>query len=109
MVQIVNRYKTSPALDSYQVENEFFLRGFGLCEEIPGALERRRLVNEFDLVRRLDNEHRIIIDPATMRWAGRWANHSPTSSASLSTSVLGTRTPRSAIWNIRSRLGFTDL
>ncbi len=61
MTEVVNRYKNSPALDSYQVENEFFLRGFGNCGEIPGAMERWRLVSEFDLVKRLDPSHRAII------------------------------------------------
>jgi len=31
MTQVVQRYKTSPALDSYQVENEYFLKGCGIC------------------------------------------------------------------------------
>jgi len=59
---VVNRYKTSPALDSYQVENEFFLTGFGRCEQIPGALDRNRLVAEYSLVKRLDPNHTAIVN-----------------------------------------------
>lgn len=57
MTQIVNRYKNSPALASYQVENEFFLVGFGNC---PNK-ERSRLVSEYNLVKSLDPNHKIII------------------------------------------------
>lgn len=58
---VVQRYKDSPALASYQLENEFFLRGFGNCSEIPGAMERQRLVSEFELVKKLDPKHKVII------------------------------------------------
>jgi len=54
---VVNRYKNSPALDSYQLENEYFLKGFGICTDF----DRGRLVNEYNLVKRLDAKHRIII------------------------------------------------
>lgn len=53
----VNRYKTSPALDSYQLENEYFLRGFGICPNF----DRNRLISEYDLVKQLDTKHRVII------------------------------------------------
>lgn len=59
--QIVNRYKNSPALDSYQVENEYFLKGFGNCETIPGSMDRGRLVSEYNLVKKLDPRHTAII------------------------------------------------
>lgn len=61
MTAVVNRYKNSPALESYQVENEFFLSGFGLCEQTPGALDRQRLIDEYQLVKRLDPHHTVII------------------------------------------------
>jgi len=61
MKAVVNRYRNSPALRSYQVENEFFLTGFGKCQSIPGALDRSRLVSEFNLVKHLDSSHSIII------------------------------------------------
>ncbi len=62
--QVVNRYKSSPALDSYQLENEYFLRGFGNCQELLGeqdAFSRDRLVREFNLVKKLDPYHKLII------------------------------------------------
>lgn len=54
---VVNRYKNNQALDSYQVENEYFLTTFGQCTNF----DRSRLVNEFDLVRKLDPHHPLII------------------------------------------------
>src|SRR5205809_607503 len=62
MTAVVNRYKDSPALDSYQVENEFFLKGFGECETIPGSMDRSRLVAEYNLVKRLDPHHTVIVN-----------------------------------------------
>lgn len=58
MAAVVNRYKNSPALDSYQVENEYFLKGFGECTNF----DRSRLVSEYNLVKRLDASHKIIIN-----------------------------------------------
>lgn len=58
MSEVVNRYKDSPALDSYQVENEFFLKGFGICTNH----NRDRLVREYHLVKRLDPDHTVIIN-----------------------------------------------
>lgn len=54
---VVNRYKTSPALQSYQLENEYFLQGFGICPDSS----RERLVREYQLVKQLDSKHPIII------------------------------------------------
>ena len=58
MTQVVNRYKTSPALDSYQIENEFFLKGFGSCTNF----DRGRLISEYNLVKRLDSHHALIVN-----------------------------------------------
>lgn len=58
MTAVVDRYKDSPALDSYQIENEFFLKGFGICTNF----ERSRLVSEYDLVKRLDPHHKLIVN-----------------------------------------------
>jgi hypothetical protein len=57
IAQIVNRYKDSPSLESYQLENEFFLRGFGECKNH----DRNRLVYEYNLVKSLDPKHTLII------------------------------------------------
>jgi hypothetical protein len=62
MTAVVNRYKNSPALDSYQVENEFFLKGFGNCETVPNSMDRERLVSEYNLVKTLDPEHKAIVN-----------------------------------------------
>lgn len=58
MAEVINRYKDSPALESYQVENEFFLKGFGICTNH----NRERLVSEYNLVKRLDPERKVIIN-----------------------------------------------
>jgi hypothetical protein len=57
MAAVVNRYKDSPSLDSYQVENEYFLMGFGICTNF----DRSRLVSEYNLVKRLDPSHKAIV------------------------------------------------
>lgn len=54
---VVNRYKNSPALMSYQLENEYFLQGFGLCTNF----DRARLVAEYNDVKKLDSRHTLII------------------------------------------------
>jgi hypothetical protein len=54
---VVNRYKNSPSLLNYQLENEYFLKGFGACTDFS----RSRLVNEYNLVRKADPSHPIII------------------------------------------------
>ncbi len=57
MKQTMERYKTSPALESYQLENEFFLDVFGICPDHS----RERLVREYNFVRPIDTERPIII------------------------------------------------
>jgi len=57
MTKVVERYKNSPALDSYQLENEYFLKGFGTCTD----MSRSRLVSEYKLVKQLDPQHQVII------------------------------------------------
>jgi hypothetical protein len=57
MTTVVNRYKNNPALQSYQVENEYFLKAFGACENY----DRNRLVNEVNLVEKLDPNHTVVV------------------------------------------------
>jgi hypothetical protein len=57
----IARYKTSPALAKYQLENEYFLKGFGICDSIPGAESRDRLIAEYNLVKKLDPKHPVVI------------------------------------------------
>jgi hypothetical protein len=51
------RYKSSPALDSYQLENEYFNRVFGMCTNF----DRSRLKQEYAVAKRSDPFHPIII------------------------------------------------
>jgi hypothetical protein len=57
MKAVVERYKDSPALQQYQLENEFFLKGFGTCTDFS----RSRLVSEYNLVKKTDPTHSIIV------------------------------------------------
>lgn len=56
--ETVNRYKKHPALLEYQLENEYFLKVFGICQEYRS---RDRLISEYNLVKELDPDHRVII------------------------------------------------
>ena len=54
----VERYKDNPSLESYQLENKYFLKIFSAeCKDY----RRSRLVDEFNLVRQLDPKHQIIV------------------------------------------------
>ncbi|MDQ3123837.1 MAG: hypothetical protein M3Q14_04105 [bacterium] len=53
----VNRYKDSPVLDSYQLENEYFLKGFGYCPD----MNRQRLIDEYNLVKQIDTNTPVIV------------------------------------------------
>lgn len=57
MTAVVSRYKNSPSLAAWQVENEYFLQGFGTCTNFS----RERLVDETALVKKLDPKHTIIV------------------------------------------------
>ncbi len=57
MATVVDRYKSSPALDSYQLENEYFLTVFGICTNF----DRDRLVHEYDMVKSLDPNHTLVV------------------------------------------------
>lgn len=54
---VVERYKSSSALASYQLENEYFLKAFGECKDFS----RQRLVDEYNLVKQLDTEHPVVV------------------------------------------------
>lgn len=55
--KVVDRYKVSPALQDYQLENEYFLKGFGMCYDFS----RERLVSEYNLVKKLDPSRDIVV------------------------------------------------
>jgi len=54
---VVERYRNHPALDSWQLENEFFLKAFGDCPDHS----RDRLVNEFNRVKQLDPDTTLVV------------------------------------------------
>lgn len=57
MQVVIDRYKDSPALESYQLENEFFLKVFGECPDFS----RDRLIREAEFVKQADPDHTLII------------------------------------------------
>ena len=57
ITEVVNHYKHDPALESYQLENEYLLTAFATCAD----QSRSRLSEEAALVRRLDPSHTLII------------------------------------------------
>lgn len=50
MGAVIDRYKNSPALVEYQLENEFFLSVFGECPDFT----RERLIDEYNFVKARD-------------------------------------------------------
>lgn len=57
MTATVERYKSSPVLESWQLENEFFLDVFGICPDHS----RERLVDEYKHLKNLDPIRPIIV------------------------------------------------
>lgn len=57
ITRVVERYRDREILESYQLENEFFLTAFGICPDF----DRDRLVAETNLVKRLDPQRKLII------------------------------------------------
>ncbi len=55
--KVVERYRNHPALESWHLENEFYNRNFGECEDFSTD----RLYTELDLVRKTDPDHPVII------------------------------------------------
>lgn len=65
MTAVVNRYKTNPALGSYELENEFFMTVFGECTDF----DRSRLIEEFSLVKKTDPSHIVVVSRSD-NWIG---------------------------------------
>lgn len=63
--KVVERYRNSSALTSYQVENEFFMTIFGKCKNF----DRQRLIDEYNLVEGLDPSKPIVITRSN-NWGG---------------------------------------
>ena len=60
MSAVVERYEDSPSLQSYQLENEFF-NEFGECSDFS----RDRLIAEYDMIKKLDSKHPIILSKSS--------------------------------------------
>lgn len=65
MRKVIDRYKNNPALESYQLENEFFMKVFGECKDF----DRNRLIYESKLVKQEDPNHKLIISRSN-NWVG---------------------------------------
>lgn len=65
MAKVIERYKSHPSLQSYQLENEFFMKVFGICPDHA----RERLVDEYNFVKSLDNSRPVIITRSN-NWGG---------------------------------------
>ncbi len=64
---VIDRYKDRPSLESYQLENEFFLSVFGKCPDHS----RERLIDEFNFVKSVDPNKPLIVsrsNNATPSW-----------------------------------------
>lgn len=57
MKAVIERYKSSPALIEYQLENEFFMKVFGICPDHS----RERLIDEFNFVKELDPTRPVVV------------------------------------------------
>ncbi len=57
--KVVERYKNSPSLISYQLENEALLKAFGDCKD--GDYSRKRLKKELNLIKKIDKNHPVIM------------------------------------------------
>ena len=57
MTKVIDRYKNNSALEAWQLENEYFLKGFGDCQNYS----RSRLITEYSLLKKLDPNHLIIV------------------------------------------------
>lgn len=69
---VVKRYRDHPALKSYQLENEFFIKVFGTCTDFS----RERLASEYKLVKSLDKNHPVIVSRSNNAFG--WPASSPT-------------------------------
>ena len=65
ILAVVNRYKANPALQDYELENEYFMKVFGTCTDFS----RQRLVDEFHIVKAADTKHRVLVSRSD-NWVG---------------------------------------
>lgn len=57
ITDVVNRYKSSPSLESWHLENEYYNRNFGHCDNFS----TKRLSSELALVEELDPAHPVVL------------------------------------------------
>lgn len=69
---VVSRYKDHPNLESYQLENEYFINIFGECHDY----DRARLIDEFNFVKSLDSNTPIITTKSN-NFLPNWPLRSP--------------------------------
>jgi hypothetical protein len=62
---VVKHYQNNPALQDYELENEYFLKVFGECTDFS----RARLVDEYNLVKAMDTDHHVIVSRSD-NWIG---------------------------------------
>jgi hypothetical protein len=65
MSAVIEHVKNNPAIESYQLENEFFMKVFGQCKDFS----RDRLVSEFNMTKKLDPNHPVYISRSN-NWVG---------------------------------------
>ena len=65
LTKVVERYKDSSVLESYQLENEFFMSVFGDCPDHSAW----RLKEEYELVKSLDTDTPVIVTRSN-NWIG---------------------------------------
>lgn len=71
---VVKRYKSHPALASWQLENEALLKSFGYCPD--GDYSHSRLQNEYKLVKKLDSKHPVVMTLSDS-WGVPWRAPKP--------------------------------
>jgi hypothetical protein len=62
---VIKHYQNNPALQDYELENEYFLKVFGQCTDFS----RSRLVDEYNLVKAMDTVHPVIVSRSD-NWVG---------------------------------------
>jgi hypothetical protein len=62
---VIKHYKDNPALQDYELENEFFMKVFGECKDF----DRNRLVEEYNLTKAMDPNHHVIVSRSD-NWIG---------------------------------------
>lgn len=65
MGKVIDRYRDNPMLENYQLENEYFMKVFGICTDF----NRQRLIDEYQFVKLKDPKHPIIVSRSN-NWVG---------------------------------------